>query len=96
LTKNGVTGAIEISEYIVLVNPIETFRGLVTANDNMIKGARKKELSGLGDEAYIWASANPNAHATVFFRKGKTYVAVFLPGKLAAQRFAKHVADNMP
>jgi hypothetical protein len=96
LTRRGVTGAIQITAYSILINPIETFRGLVAANDHFMKRSRKTTLTGLGDEAYMWADANPNAHATVFFRKGKTYVTVFLPGKTAAQRFAKYVADHMP
>ncbi|MEP6704765.1 MAG: hypothetical protein ABJB34_08165 [Acidobacteriota bacterium] len=95
LTKAGVTGAVEITIYTVLINPIETFHGLVTANDNMMR-QRKTVLSGLGDEGYMWAGARPTDHVTVFFRKGKTYVSVFLPGKAAARRFAKHVADHMP
>lgn len=98
LTRAGVTGAVQISEYRILTNPIETFQGLVTASDNIQKRSTKTRLTGLGDEAYMWAGTNAsaNAHATVFFRKGKTYVTVFLPGKVAAQRFAKHVFDHMP
>ena len=96
LTKAGVTGAVQITAYTTLSNPIETFHGLVTVKDNLTRNTKKTTLTGLGDEGFMWASANPNAHATVFFRKGKTYVTVFLPGKVAAQRFAKHVADHMP
>lgn len=96
LTRAGVSGGIQISAYTILTNPDETFQGLVTIKDNLTKRATKTKLSGIGDEAYMWASRDPNAHATVFFKKGKTYVTVFLPGKAAAQRFAKYAADLIP
>lgn len=96
LTKGGVTGMIQITSYSILSNPIETFEGHVIAKDNMNKHGRKVELAGVGDEGYVWPGRNADDFAEAFFRKGKTYVTVFLPGPGTAQRFAKHVAANMP
>jgi hypothetical protein len=96
LTKGGVTGMIQITSYSILSNPIETFEGHVIAKDNIMKSSRKIKVAGLGDEGYLWPGRNANDFAEVFFRKGQTYVTVFLPGPSTAQRFAEHVAANMP
>jgi len=96
LTKGGVTGAIEMTSYSILTNPEETFTGLVTVTDNLTRKSRKKvKLAGLGDEGYMWAG-NAADHATVFFKKDRVFVTVFLPGRANAERFARLVASHIP
>jgi len=95
LHRGGSTGGVEITIYKILSNPEETFDGLATVNDNLIRTKRIK-LAGIGDEAYVWTGNNADDYATVFFKKGKTFVTVFLPGKALAQRVAKLVASHIP
>ena len=95
LQKSGLTGSVEITIYKILSNPEETFGGRVTVFDNLLRIKRSK-LTGIGDEAYMWAGNNADDYATVFFKKGKTFVSVFLPGKAMAQRVAKLVASHIP
>ena len=97
LTKGAQTGAVQIEVYYILTNPDETFSGLVTATDN-IHGKRQKKtkLDNIGTEAYMWAGSNAGGYATVMFKKDRTFVTVFVPGKATAQRFAKHVANTLP
>ncbi len=97
LKKGPSTGAVQMTVYYILTNPEETFTGLVTATDN-IHGKRKKKtrLDGIGTEAYMWPGRNAGDYATVMFKKDKTFVEVFMPGKATAQRVAKHIAGQIP
>ncbi len=95
LTKGGVTGAIQMTSYSILTNPEETFTGLVTVTDNLTRKSRKMKLAGLGDEGYMWAGAAAD-HTTVFFKKDRVFVTVFLPGRANAERFARLVASHIP
>lgn len=95
-TKGGVTGLVQITSYSVLTNPQETFGGCVIANDNIKRHGKKVKLLGLGDEAYLWPGPKPHDFAEVLFRKGRTFVIVFLPGRVTAERFARHVASHIP
>jgi hypothetical protein len=97
LTKGAQTGAVQIVVYYILTNPEETFSGLVTATDN-INGKRqtKTKHDGIGTEAYMWAGSNAGGYATLIFKKDRTFVTVFLPGKATAQRVAKLVASQIP
>ncbi len=91
------TGAVEISAYNDLVNPNETFTGQVTVYDNIVgRKQTKTKLNGLGDEAYMWSPKNADDYTTVMFKKGKTFVSIFLPGRSTAQRFAGHIAAHIP
>ena len=96
-TKGSVTGLVNIISYSILENPEETFQGYVTVRDSHNrKGERKVKLAGLGDWGYIWAGPGPNDFAEVLFKKGSTFVTVFLPGRATAERFARHVASLIP
>ena len=95
-TKGGVTGLVQITSYSILENPEETFEGHVIAKDNINRKGRKVKLIGLGDDGYIWPGRAANDFAEVFFRKGSTFVLVFLPGRATAERFARHVASQIP
>jgi hypothetical protein len=95
LNQGRLTGSVEITIYKILSNPDETFSGRVTVYDNLLR-SKKSKLTGIGDEAYMWAGNNADDYATVFFRKGKTFISVFLPGKATAQRVAKLVASQIP
>ena len=97
LKKGAFTGAVQIQAYYILENPDETFTGLVLASDNIMgKRQTKTKLEGLGTEAYMWSGNNADDYTTVFFKKDKIFVTVFMPGRATAQRFAKHVASQIP
>ena len=94
--KGAFTGVVEIDVYYVLTNPEETFGGLVTLTDNLSKREKKTKLPGLGDEGYMWTSGNASDYTKIMFKKDKTFVSIWLPGRALAQRVAKHVAAHMP
>lgn len=97
LKKGAFTASVQITAYYILENPDETFTGLVTASDNIMgKRQKKTTLEGLGTEAYMWSGSNADDYTTVFFKKDKIFVTVFMPGRATAQRFAKHVASHIP
>ncbi|HUR99855.1 MAG TPA: hypothetical protein VMZ26_17460 [Pyrinomonadaceae bacterium] len=96
LANGGVRGLIQITSYSILENPEETFEGHVIARDNMNKKGKKVKLAGLGDEGYVWPGRSATDFAEILFRKGSTFVTVFLPGRATAERFARHVAAHIP
>ncbi len=94
--KGAFTGVVEIDVYYILTNPEETFGGIVTVTDNLSKREKKTKLPGLGDEGYMWTSSNAGDYTKILFKKDKTFVSIWLPGRALAQRVAKHVAAHMP
>jgi hypothetical protein len=96
LTAGNTSGSVTIQAYTTLTNPIETFEGLITITGNTLgKGAEKVTVPGLGDEGYLWARSG-NQHSLVEFRKGRTFVQVYMPGKETALRIARHVLEHIP
>lgn len=97
LKRGDVRGAVEIHSYEILTNPEETFQGQNIATSNIIgKRMTKKKLDGYGDEAFLWTPTNPNGHAQLHARKGKTFVSVFIPNVATAQRFARLALSLIP
>ena len=97
LTARGVTGSVSIQAYTILRNPIETFEGFVIVTDNTLgRRSRKVSLPNFGDEAFIWEPGGGASHTIVQFRKGKTFVNVYMPGKETALRIARHVLEHVP
>jgi hypothetical protein len=94
--KGSYTGVVEITVYDILTNPEETFTGLVTVRDNLSRRQKKTRIEGLGDEAYMWAGSNADDYTSIYFKKDKTFVSIYLPGRTTAQRIAKHVGAKIP
>jgi hypothetical protein len=74
----------------------ETFDGLVIASDNTrAKSDVKTKLQNLGDENYMWTNGQTRTWTTIYFRRGKVIVTVFVPSVDVAKRFAQEILEQI-
>ena len=88
--------SIEILMWRRLEDAKELFAGQVVIFDN-IRGrtAVKRSLSNVGDENYMWTNPHSTLWPAIYFRKGKVLVSVFASTLTVADRFARHVLEQI-
>lgn len=88
--------SIEILMWRRLEDAKEVFAGQVVILDNT-RGptAVRRSLPNVGDENYMWTNPQSTFWPTIYFRRGRVLVSVFASTATVADRFARHVLEQI-
>jgi uncharacterized protein YheU (UPF0270 family) len=96
LREGSRSAGIEIMIWRRLEDAKQIFAGNVVIFDNTRgKTAVKRGLPALGDENYMWTNLHSTLWPAICFRSGSVLVSVFAPTVTIADRFARHILEQI-